>query len=276
MTLTLGFSTCPNDTFIFDALVHNKIDTLGLNFEVSLGDVEELNKVALQGKADITKLSFHAYAHVADKYLLLDSGSALGRNNGPLLISKRKTSPDELGKMRIGIPGVNTTANLLLNILFPNVKNKKEYLFSDIEAALLNDEIDAGLIIHENRFTYAKRGFTKIADLGEEWEKQTNSHIPLGAIVVNRKLPKVIQQKVNLLIRKSIEYAYKNPDSSLAYIRQFAQEMEDNVMHKHIELYVNEFSVDLGVEGKKAINILFDEAKKRKLIPKLPELIFVT
>src|SRR5512138_596122 len=197
MRLTLGFSPCPNDTFIFDAMVHGRIDTEGLEFDYFLADVEELNRRAFAGTVDITKMSFHAYAYVANNYLILDSGSALGRKNGPLLISKRELNPEELSGKLIAIPGKYTTANLLLGIAWPEIKNKKEYLFSDIETAIINEEVDAGLIIHETRFTYSKKGLLKIADLGEYWEKLTNLPIPLGTIVVKRSMPEEIALKVN-------------------------------------------------------------------------------
>jgi len=275
MKLTLGFSTCPNDTFIFDAAVHNKIDTEGIEFDLVLADVEELNKKAFDGEIDITKLSYHAYAYASRNYVLLNSGSALGNNNGPLLISKRKIYPDEINDLKIAIPGKYTTANLLLGIAFPQVDNKIPYLFSDIETALLDNEIDAGLIIHENRFTYEEKGLKKIIDLGEYWENLTKMPIPLGGIVINRKHDKELQLKVSNIIKRSIEYAYKNPVSSLNYIKQYAQEMDAQVMKKHIELYVNNFSLDLGEQGKLAIKILYNEASKRDLIPEILDNIFI-
>ncbi len=275
MELRLGFSTCPNDTFIFDALVHHKIDTEGLNFEILLADVEELNKAAFEHQIDITKLSYHAYAYVSNNYTLLDSGSALGNNNGPLLISKFKIYPDEIDDLNIAIPGKYTTANLLLSIAYPNALYKKEYLFSDIEEAVLSNEVDAGLIIHENRFTYESKGLLKIMDLGEFWEDKTNLPIPLGGIVVNKKLAMDIQLKINRLIRKSIEYAYENPESSLGFIKQYAQEMNPEVMRKHIALYVNEYSLDLGEKGKSAIAILYKEAALTNGFPKMHPEIFL-
>ncbi len=275
MKLTLGFSTCPNDTFIFDAAVHNKIDTEGLSFDLILADVEELNAKAFDANIDITKLSYHAYAHVSNNYILLNSGSALGNNNGPLLISKRKIYPDEVNDLKIGIPGKYTTANLLLSIAYPKAINKTEYIFSDIEAALLDQEIDAGLIIHENRFTYKERGLNKIIDLGEFWENKTRMPIPLGGIVINRKHSKETQQKVERVIRRSLEFAYKNPAESLAFIKQYAQEMDIEIMKKHIDLYVNQYSIDLGETGKNAINILYKEALKNNLIPQINNNIFV-
>ena len=275
MTLKLGFSTCPNDTFIFDAMVHHRIDTEGLEFELILADVEELNKIAFDHEIDITKLSYHAYAYISDNYVLLDSGSALGNNNGPLLISKRKIYPDEISDISIAIPGKYTTANLLLSIAYPDAKNKKEYLFSDIEEAVLSNEVDAGLIIHENRFTYEQKGLKKVIDLGEFWEAKTKLPIPLGGIVVNRKLALEVQQKVNRVLKRSLEYAYENPHAGLPFIKQYAQEMDEEVMFKHIELYVNEYSLDIGEKGKKAIHELYRTAEEINVIPKMKNQIFL-
>lgn len=275
MNLTLGFSTCPNDTFIFDAMVHNRIDTEGLTFEMVMADVEELNRLAFAGEIDITKLSYAAYAQLTSQYVLLDAGSALGRNNGPLLISKTKIYPDEVPGLRIAIPGEHTTANLLLSVAFPNVKEKKEYLFSDIEEVVLSGEMDAGLIIHENRFTYQKRGLKKILDLGEYWEEQTGSPIPLGGIVVNRNLPREVQEKVNRVMKRSVEYAYEQPDASYPFVKLYAQEMEESVMRSHIDLYVNEFTRNLGDEGKQAVRTLYSKAEELGIIPKLERSIFL-
>jgi 1,4-dihydroxy-6-naphthoate synthase len=275
MKLSLGFSTCPNDTFIFDAAVHQKIDTEGIEFELTLGDVEELNKIVFEGKIDISKLSYHAYAFAAENYVLLNAGSALGNNNGPLLISKQKIFPDEVDDLNIAIPGRYTTANLLLGIAYPDAKNKTEYLFSNIEDAILDNEVDAGLIIHENRFTFEEKGLRKIIDLGEYWENLTHSPIPLGGIVMNRKIEKTTQQKVSNIIKRSIEFAYQHPDSSLQFIKQYAQEMNAEVMKKHIDLYVNNYSIDLGNIGKRAIRKLYAEANERKLISEIREDIFI-
>ncbi len=275
MKLKLGISTCPNDTFMFDALLHNKIDTQGLSFDLFMADVEELNKRALNKSLDITKLSYHAYSYVSDNYLLLDAGSALGYKNGPLLISKHKVYADEIDSLKIAIPGKLTTANLLLSIAYPKAQNKIEYLFSDIEDVVLSNECDAGLIIHENRFTYQQKGLKKIIDLGKYWEQTTKYPIPLGAIAVNRELPVDIQKKINCVLRKSIEYAFENPKSSYDFIRQYAQEMEQDVMYKHIKLYVNNFSIDLGHDGKQAINELFSKAQELNVIPKINKQIFI-
>ncbi|WP_028296419.1 1,4-dihydroxy-6-naphthoate synthase [Olivibacter sitiensis] len=277
--LKLGFSPCPNDTFIFDALIHHKIDTEGLDFEVSYEDVESLNNKAFGKEADITKLSFYAYAHAAENYVLLDAGSALGFGVGPLLICSDKKWADIHAEFNldtiVGIPGKYTTANFLLGIAFPQLVNKRIMLFSDIERELLSGKIDLGLIIHENRFTYQEKGLHKIIDLGDFWEKETSSPIPLGGIAIRRDLPDELKQKVNRLVRKSVEYAFANPQSGLDFIRSHAQEMSEEVMYKHIELYVNRFSVDLGETGRRAINTLFDRAHALGLAPKTNKKLFL-
>ena len=279
MKLSLGFSPCPNDTFIFDALIHHKIDTEGLEFEVFYDDVETLNQKAFRGELDITKLSYHAFAYIADKYVLLDAGSALGFGVGPMLISNVEISISDLKNnpnYKIGIPGKYTTANFLLGLAFPEAQNKQELVFSDIENAVLDGRVDIGLIIHENRFTYQDKGLKKIIDLGDYWEKQTGCAIPLGGIVANRNLPEDVQHKINRVLRKSVEFAFANPKSGLEYIRSHAQEMSGEVMYKHIDLYVNKYSVDLGEEGRKAIKQLFDTALEKEIIPKIKENIFLT
>ncbi|HTE00520.1 MAG TPA: 1,4-dihydroxy-6-naphthoate synthase [Mucilaginibacter sp.] len=278
MKLTLGFSPCPNDTFIFDALIHHKIDTEGLEFEVFYDDVETLNQKAFRGELDVTKLSYHAFAYVAGQYVLLDSGSALGFGVGPMLISKFEFSISDLNNPdhTIGIPGKYTTANFLLGLALPNATNKQELVFSAIEDALLEEKIDVGLIIHENRFTYQDKGLKKIIDLGDYWEKLTGLAIPLGGIVANRRLPVDVQHKLNRVLKKSVQFAFDNPKSGLEFIRSHAQEMSEEVMYKHIDLYVNQYSLDLGVEGKKAIKLLFDTAKEKNIIPEIKEEIFLT
>lgn len=280
MKLTLGFSPCPNDTFIFDALIHHKIDTEGLEFEVFFDDVETLNQKALNGELDITKLSFHAYAHVLEHYVLLDAGSALGFGVGPLLISKHETGADAIrqqaANLTVGIPGTLTTANFLLGIAFPELRHKREMVFSEIERKLLDNEIDLGLIIHENRFTYQDKGLKKVIDLGDFWEKETGSAIPLGGIMIQRSLPEVIQHKVNRLIRKSVEFAFANPKSGIDFIRTHAQEMSEEVMYKHIDLYVNQYTVNLGREGRTAVQTLFDRALQAGVIPTVTQNLFLT
>ena len=277
MKLTLGFSPCPNDTFIFDALIHHKIDTEGLEFEVQFDDVETLNQKALKGELDITKLSFHAYAYVHEQYVLLDAGSALGFGVGPLLICKNQDLANNLDpELSVGIPGVYTTANFLLGIAYPQLGNKKVLVFSEIESSLQNDQIDLGLIIHENRFTYEEKGLHKIMDLGSYWETLTGCAIPLGGIVINRNLGPEVQHKVNRLVRKSVEYAFANPKSGLEFIKLHAQEMSEEVMYKHIDLYVNQYSVDLGLEGKRAIAVLFQMAEEKGIISPMKKDIFLT
>jgi len=266
--LTLGFSPCPNDTFIFDAMVHGKIDTEGLEFNYVLADVEELNQKAFRGELDITKLSFHAFLHLAHKYVLLQSGAALGSNAGPLLVSKIPLTLAELSGKRIGIPGKNTTANLLLSLAAPQLTNKVEMLFSDIEKAVSDGDIDAGLIIHESRFTYLQKGLFKVADMGEFWESKTQCPIPLGGIVVRRNFSAETIRKIDRVLKRSVEFAFANPDSSMPFVRANAQEMDEDVMKKHIELYVNDYSIQLGPSGRKAVLLLFSEAIKAGLIPK--------
>jgi 1,4-dihydroxy-6-naphthoate synthase len=277
MTLTLGFSPCPNDCFMFDAIVNKRIDLEGLDFNVRMADVEALNKAAFAGDVDVTKLSYHAYAYCAGDYVLLDAGSALGRNCGPLLISKRAVASEEAkaGKLRIAIPGKFTTANFLLGLAFPNAQDKTELLFSEIESAVASGEFDAGLIIHENRFTYQAKGLKKVVDLGEFWESETGAPIPLGGIVARRSLPHEVQQAVNRLLRRSVEYAFAHRDASLPFVRAHAQEMSEEVMYKHIDLYVNEYSIDLGPEGRRAVTTLFDRAAASGIIPPFKSELFL-
>jgi len=278
MTLSLSFSPCPNDCFMFDAIVNQRIDLEGLEFSARLADVEALNQAAFAGDADVTKLSYHAYAFCIGDYVLLDAGSALGRNCGPLLISKRAISRDEVaaGRLRIAIPGKYTTANFLLGLAFPQAQGKTPLVFSEIESALLQDRFDAGLIIHENRFTYAAKGLKKIIDLGEFWEGETGAPIPLGGIVIKRSIPDDVKQRVNRVIRRSVEYAFAHRTASLDYVRAHAQEMSEDVMYKHIDLYVNEYSVDLGVEGRRAVELLFEKAAATGIIPPTHSSLFLS
>jgi 1,4-dihydroxy-6-naphthoate synthase len=275
MKLTLGFSPCPNDTFIFDAMIHQKIDTEGLEFDVLLADVEELNQKAFAKKLDITKLSYHAYGYLVDDYVLLDAGSALGNNCGPLLISKSQLTDDQVNTGKIAIPGKYTTANFLLSLAFPNAKNKVETLFSDIEKNVLSGKVDAGLIIHENRFTYQEKGLKKIIDLGEFWEKTTQMPIPLGGIVAKRTLDNEVLYKINRVMKRSVEYAFKNPQATKDFVKQHAQEMEEAIMYKHIDLYVNEYTRNLGTKGKAAIQHMFETALDKKIIPTYTSNLFL-
>ncbi len=267
MKLSIGFSPCPNDTFIFDALVHGKIDAEGLEFNVVLADVEELNRKAFNKELDITKLSYHALGWLLHDYALLNSGSALGNNCGPLLIAKQSLGKEALNVASIAIPGKYTTANLLLSLAFPDANNKVELVFSEVEDAVLSGVVDAGLIIHENRFTYESKGLIKMMDLGEYWESTYHAPIPLGGIAVSRKLDATTQSKIDRVLRRSVEFALSNPQSSKDFVKCHAQEMDEQVMHQHINLYVNDFTVSLGETGRSAVNRLFQEAILKKIIP---------
>ena len=259
MKLTLGFSPCPNDTFIFDALVNKKIDTEGLEFDVVLQDVETLNQWALEGKLDVTKLSFPAFFKSLEYYTLLNAGSALGKGVGPILItdSQQEITNEEINQASIALPGVNTTANLLFSFAYPEAKDKRFMLFSAIEEALVNKETDLGVIIHENRFTYQQKGLRKVKDLGEYWEERMELPLPLGGIAINQWVKRSLALKVNELIRKSLDFAFKNYPLIPDYVKQHSQEMSEDVMRQHIDLYVNNYSLDLGEEGKLAIESLY-------------------
>jgi len=260
---TLGFSPCPNDTFIFDALVNQKIDTSGFSFEVLLEDVETLNEWALKGTLDISKISFGVYPLVSHEYDLLNSGSALGKGVGPLLISKRQI-PDleaKIANLTIALPGKNTTANLLFSSAFPSGHHKKFVLFSNIEDAVQNGEVDLGVIIHENRFTYQQKGLIKLMDLGDYWEQLTGLPIPLGGIVARKVFESEVKAQIDRLIRESLLFAFHNYPELSPYVRQHSQAMDEDVMRKHIDLYVNNYSLDLGSDGRSAIERLTSQAK---------------
>ncbi len=260
MKLTLGFSPCPNDTFIFDALVNKKIDTEGFEFEVVLADVETLNQWALEGKLDITKLSFPAFFRSLMNYTLLNSGSALGKGVGPILItdSTQEIGEEDINQGSIALPGIHTTANLLFTFAYPNAIDKQFMIFSAVENALLNKEVDFGVIIHENRFTYQQKGLHKVKDLGEYWEEKMELPIPLGGIAINQSIKRSAAVKINELIRKSIEYAFANYPVIADYVKEHSQEMSEDVMRQHIDLYVNNYSLDLGDEGREAIENLHE------------------
>lgn len=275
MTLTIGFSPCPNDTFIFDALMNGKIDTKGIRFEAFMEDVETLNLWASEGRLDITKLSYASFLHEAGRYALLHSGSALGKGVGPLLVRAQDKEIFDLSTARIAIPGLKTTANLLLSLAHPEAKNKSELLFSEIEGAVLRGEFDAGLLIHEGRFTYADKGLALIADMGDWWEKYSGAAIPLGGIVIRRNIDPELSATIDSLIRESLEYSWKNYPELAPFVREHAQEMDESVMRKHIDLYVNEYSSDLGPVGEQAVRTLFRKADEAGLVPGLdPEKIF--
>lgn len=275
MKIQLAFSPCPNDTFIFEALVNKRIDTKGLDFEVFYEDVESLNQNAIKGTYAVTKLSYHAYAYVSGDYQLLDSGSALGNKCGPLLISKSPFNREDLTNMRVAIPGKMTTAAFLFGLYAPQGATIVPMVFSEIEKAVLDGTVDAGVIIHENRFTYQDKGLIAHVDLGDYWENSYNYPIPLGGIAIKRELDAELKNLIQSLIRESIEFAFNNPALSQEYILSYSQEMAPDVIRKHIDLYVNDYSVALGDKGKAAIKKLYDEALDRKLIPGITQPIFV-
>lgn len=262
--IDLGFSPCPNDTFIFDALVNHKIDTQGYTFNLHLEDVQTLNEWALQGKLPISKISYGVWPLVKNNYHLLNAGGALGKGVGPLLIYKK--NPNSINQndldngkpnaetMTVAIPGVNTTAHLLFSLAFPQVKNKKFLVFNEIEDAVLSGKVDAGVIIHENRFTYAQKGLSKWMDLGTYFEDTFKAPIPLGGIIANKRMPLEEVARLDQLIKESVEYAFKNSYDMLPeFVKMHSQEMSEQVMRQHIDLYVNDFSVDMGDTGKNAI-----------------------
>lgn len=275
MKITLGFSPCPNDTFIFDALVNHKIDTGDLEFSYFLADVEELNQLAFQEKPDVTKLSFHAFLHLAGRYRLLDAGAALGFGTGPLLVAKQPYTPHELVNKTVAVPGLNTTANLLFSLAFGDQCQRKVYLFSDIEKAILDGEVDAGVIIHENRFTYAEKGLFEVLDLGKFWEMQTNSPVPLGGIAVHERIDHGIAVQINSLILESLLFAEQNRPFLSDFVTCNAQEMNKDIMQKHIDLYVTAYSQSLGIEGRNAVDSMFRLAFEKRIIPKIPKDIYI-
>jgi 1,4-dihydroxy-6-naphthoate synthase len=260
---SLGFSPCPNDTFIFDALIHQKIND-EVCFKVHIEDVETLNQLALNHKLDITKISIHAWFHVLDNYRLLLSGGALGRGCGPMLIGKSQQIPK---KGKIALPGELTTASLLFQMAIPGDFEFVQMPFDSIIPAILDSVVEAGVIIHESRFTYRKFNLHCLLDLGQWWENETKALIPLGGIIVSNDIDKKDQLLIQSLIRESIVFAEDNPGASTAFIKENAQEMEDGVIADHIGLYVNDYSKDLGSEGKKSIGLLYERSIKLGLLP---------
>ena len=283
MKLTLGFSPCPNDTFIFDALVNDKIDTGGLEFDVVMDDVQTLNEMAIDGKLDITKISYGSLPLILDRYVVLSSGSALGKGVGPLLIAPFELPSPAVKQCVIAIPGKHTTAHVLFSLAFPDATNKVFMRYDEIEDFVLGNKgsleniqsVKLGVIIHENRFTYQDKGLVKQTDLGNFWETETKLPVPLGGIIANRKLPDNVKSKVQTLIRKSLEYAYANGNELSSFIKDNAQEMSAEVMRMHIDLYVNEFSLDLGDDGKKAVKKFLQVHSSINKIPVEEETIFL-
>ena len=266
MKLSLGFSPCPNDTFIFDALVNRKIDTGDFEFEVILEDVQTLNRWALEKKLDLSKISYGVWPLVQDHYTLLDAGGALGKGVGPLLISRNQILLKDIQQLTVAIPGEHTTAHMLFSMAFPQVRKKKFMIFSQIEGAVLNGEVDCGVIIHENRFTYMQKGLIKQMDLGEYWEQKTKSPIPLGGIVMRNTFPEKDRSEIDRLIRDSVAHAEAYYPDLSDYVVQHAQEMQESVMRQHIDLYVNQFSLSLGEEGRRAVDLLVDIYNRNKKV----------
>ena len=283
MKLTLGFSPCPNDTFIFDALVNKKIDTGDLEFDVVMEDVQTLNELAIAGKLHVTKISYGSLPLILDQYIVLSSGSALGKGVGPLLIAPFEIPAPAVKQCIIAIPGKHTTAHVLFSLAFPEATNKVFMRYDEIENFVLGNKgsldniqsIKLGVIIHENRFTYQDKGLVKQTDLGNFWETETKLPVPLGGIVANRQLPDNIKLKVQSLIRKSLEYSYTNGKELSSFIKDNAQEMSPEVMQMHIDLYVNEFSLDLGVDGKKAVKKFLQVHSSINKIPVEEEKVFL-
>lgn len=265
-TLSLGFSPCPNDTFIFHALVHGLVRADGLAFAPRLEDVETLNRLAAEAVLDVTKISYGAIPHLVRDYALLRSGGALGRGCGPLVVAREPIDPADLAAKRIAIPGRNTTANLLLRLFAPDAPAGEERVYSDIMPAVARGEVDAGLIIHESRFTFADHGLVKVVDLGEWWEGETGLPIPLGGILARRDLGEATIQAIDEALRRSVEHAFADPEASRDYVRAHAQELDDTVTQQHIDLYVNRFSIDLEAEGERAIRELFARARRAGII----------
>lgn len=275
-TLSLGYSPCPNDTYIFYALAHNKVTIPGYKFEERLEDVETLNQLALKGLLDLTKVSYHALGHLRDRYVLLRSGGALGRGCGPLVIAPKASDMQGLRGKRIAIPGKLTTANLLLQLYGEGYDNLLTVPFEQIMPTLQRGDADAGVIIHESRFTYREAGFHEILDLGAWWEEDSGLPIPLGGILARRNLGPETIQAVDQAIRSSLDFARQNPQLPRNYIKKHSQELSDMVIDAHIELYVNDFSLNLGEQGVAAVEVLMTRAEERGLISKSAEPLFLT
>ncbi len=265
--LTLAISPCPNDTFMFDALINGKIDCRGYQFDVRFDDIDVLNKnISPESscRADISKMSCAQYPKITSDYKIMRSGAALGRGNAPLVVSKHKIYPDELSSCSIAIPGYDTTGYLLLKYAFGEIKECRPYLFSDIAEVVLSGEADAGVLIHEERFVYKQKGLRLIADLSTKWDDELSLPIPLGVIAISTKLEERVQQELNSLLRESIEYAFNNPSSSYEFVKSHAQYMEPEIVRKHIEMFVNSYSLDITEQGERAITTMLSIADDTK------------
>lgn len=267
MKIKLGFSTCPNDTFMFDAMVHGRVDTRGYEFEVVMADIHHLNQMALAGSLDMVKVSYNLYGHLRGRYALLEAGSAMGKGCGPLLISREETTVEELiaRGAKVAIPGRQTTANLLLSFFAPELQSREEVLFHEVMPAVLDGRADAGLIIHENRFTYQDLGLKCVQDLGEYWEEKTGLPIPLGAICASESLGAEVIADLDAIMRDSVAYAFAHPEASSDFVRAHAQELSAAVTQAHIDLYVNDFSLGMGEMGHEAVKRLLAVGAKMGL-----------
>lgn len=273
--MTFGFSPCPNDTFMFAAIVNQYIDLRGYTFDFHIEDVAALNQKAAEQQYDITKISYNAFMQQTSGYQLMNSGSALGYNCGPLLISAKAELHKDITECTVAIPGQNTTANLLLSIAYPELKQKKEMLFSEVEEAVVNGDTDLGLIIHENRFTYQEKGLHKVRDLGEYWESEMNAPIPLGGIAIKRSIDQKTKEDIQDLLRESIQYAFDHPEKVMPYVARYAQEMDEEVMKAHIALYVNQNSLMLDQKGMNGIDQLKNSVVEINSNISIKEPIFV-
>ena len=284
MKLKLAYSPCPNDTFIFHAMVHSLVDCEGLSFEVTLADVENLNQGASRGEYDICKMSYHTYFHFSQQYIMLRSGSALGYNNGPLFVTSDTNSllkedgsinTELLATSNIAIPGELTTAALLLKIIYPQITHTTPVIFSDIEKMVSSGQFAGGVLIHEGRFTYQKKGLKLIADLGEKWQQISQLPIPLGGIAVSRSLEEALAKKINRVLHRSIKYAINNPGISKDYVCSYARELDQEVINKHIALFVNDFTLEIGSKGQEAVNYMFEKAVEYNLVRNRPSNLFI-
>ncbi|MEW6351720.1 MAG: 1,4-dihydroxy-6-naphthoate synthase [Thermodesulfobacteriota bacterium] len=267
-SLRIGYSPCPNDTFIMAALAQGRVET-SLRFRIETADVEKLNEWALAARLEVTKLSFAALGRVRDRYALLHSGAALGRGCGPLVVSRAGTHLDALHEGIVASPGELTTAALLLALFHGEPLRFRHMLFSEIMPAVARGDADFGLVIHEGRFTFAEHGLDALVDLGAWWEEETGSPIPLGGIAVRRDIGQRIAREVDLAIARSLMMADPNSDETMRYVRSHAQEMDLEVIRQHIGLYVNSFTRDIGPEGEAAVAELFARGQRTGLIPRV-------
>ncbi|HEC57791.1 MAG TPA: 1,4-dihydroxy-6-naphthoate synthase [Candidatus Syntrophoarchaeum butanivorans] len=275
MNLTVGYSPCPNDTFIFYALMHGRIETGEVSLRAVVEDVESLNRMALNRALDVTKVSFHAFGFLRDHYALLHAGAALGRGCGPIIVSREKLDPDMIKNKRIAVPGTYTTANLLLRLFEPEIKEIVMMPFDRIIPAVAAGEVDCGVVIHEGRFTYRLYGLREVIDLGRWWEEETGLLIPLGGIIIDRRLGKDLIHRFDRWLRASIQYALERKDEPRDYIKHFAQEMDDSVISEHIGLYVNDYTLDIGKDGIKAVEQLLKMGEEAGVIPHSDKPLFL-